>query len=346
MKKVKKEYSYKEKSDPVVKIPKDIQALMIGAKKENFNIHILRIFGKILSRIKLNQIYTDNQYTLFSDDFFHDDNSLVRFNFKYRDFLPQGYTNVEPIKEALLSLKKYKDDVWNTVKNRKGEEINFVGGLIFNLYINKTKKHVTFDMNAYWYYKFLNIADEYNPGLLSLFYKTNSLNTIVFYNYITTLKPKGTTTKLETLNERFGTNYKTYSELSRSFLQRIKNELDKKGDWSFNYSKNDRNSKLIDIVPYQPNNEQEELSPKQASDSRIKRKVYYLQQKHDLSKMNVVVLKSVFKKYGYDIMNKVLTDNKKVLNGKLKGEEFISTYTNFYMAYLKNDKMYPKSQKQ
>ena len=143
MKEVKKEYSYKEKTktDLVVKIPKDIQALMIGAKKENFNIHILRIFGKILSKIKLNQVFTEGQYALFSDNFLDDENSVVRFNFKYRDFLPKGYTNVEPIKEALLSLKKYQDDVWHSIKNRKGEDVDFMGGLIFNLHINKTKKH-------------------------------------------------------------------------------------------------------------------------------------------------------------------------------------------------------------
>ena len=341
MKTVRKEYSYKKKSDVVVKIPKDIQALMIGAKKENFNIHILRIFGKILSRIKMNQIYTENQYTLFSDDFLDDENSLVRFNFKYRDFLPTGYTNVEPIKDALLSLKKYKDDVWHSVNNRKGEEVNFVGGLIFNLAINKTKKHVSFDMNAYWYYKFLNIANDYNPSVLSLFYKTNSLNTIVFYNYIRSLKRKGTSLKIETFNERFGTNYTTYSEISRSFLGRIKTELDKKGDWSFNFSKNTKNTKLIDIVPYPTNVEDKKLTTKQLTDSRIKRKVYYLQDKHELSKLNVVMLKSIFKKHGYDLMNKVLTDNKKVINSSLKGEEFMSSYINLYQAYIKNNNLYP-----
>jgi len=331
---VKREYK-RRKVDSlpgIIKIPTELQALILNSKKKNnkFSIHVLRIFVRVLSVIKKNQVKNPDQLQLFSELFLMEANSTVQFEFKYKDFCPKGYTNINPIKDALAFLKNYEDNKWNKIKNHKGEELEILGGLIVNPVINKSSDNVTFQMNAFWYDKFLNISKHYNPALMEFFFLTNSINSIVFYNYLTTLKPEGTAMKLETFNEKFSTNYKSISEVQRSYLLPIKKELDELSDISFNYSKSLKNKKLLTIQQYLTNNESSSLNSKELDQSKIKRKLYYLRSKHNLNENQLYMLKLSFNKHGYNFLNGMLLKRKKEFPSSLKGEDFIDKFTNYY----------------
>lgn len=265
------------------------------------------------------------------------DKSIVNFDFKYSDFLPEGYTNTKPIEDALLFLEEYEKKVWRKMINHKGEKVRLRGGIIFNTRMNDTKNGVSFFMNAFWYMIFINTSKGYDTGSLNTALKLHSLNTLMFYNWLIGLKPEGTTIKIETLNQSFETNYINFSKLEMNFLKPIKNELDSKSNVSFNFSKNDQGH--INIVPYyldeNKNIKDVMQKPIEIGDKKkINRKVRTLQDKHELSKENCAILKGLFKKYEYGNMNKIFKDNKTIFNGDLKGDDFMHTFSQMYPKYV------------
>ena len=319
-----------------IRVPKELQNLVLNAKKEKLTIHTIRIVVCILARIKFRQIDRPEQLSLFSDQFFTEADSLVKFTFKYKDFLPDNYTNIKPIKEAFRFLENYQNE-YHQIINKKGEKLEVGGGLIMGKpTFNTTKKEVIFHMNSYWYDKFLNLSENFNEHLLNLFFNTGKLNTKIMYSYLTTLPDKGTKAHIDTLNKKFGTRYGSYSEFTRSLLNGIKLELDKVADISFNITKSESNKQVMVVTPYLTNNEPKtNARPKDLEYSRIKRKVIYLKGKHDLDDVQAAMLKTVFRKHGFDNINYVISKNKKSWSKNVKGEDFMNLFTAAYTGFLK-----------
>jgi len=317
-----------------IKIPRELQNIMIHAKQEGLNIHSLRIFARILSRIKKHQVYNGEQLNLFSEKFLSTSDSLVQFEFKYKDFTPDNYTNIKPIKDALFFLKNYKDNNWFKMKNKRGEEIQLMGGLIINPVITLKTKKVKFSMNAYWYDKFLNLTAYYNKGLLELFFVTNSMNAITLYNYILTLPKEGTNLSLKKFNEHFSTNYTKISEVKRSFLEPAKQVLDKHSDASLNFSSDKNSPGVISLVKYYTNNKKAKHITEANDSSRRRRKFIYLKKSRELSSEQIKFIETALLKYSLDIINYFFKFNSKALKGKM-GAVFVTEVANQWTFFVK-----------
>ena len=330
-------FSSKEKAPRLVRLPTKLQEIVLNAKKENINIHAIRIIVRILSKIKFRQIRSQEQLDLFNETYFEQGDSLVQMTFDYNDFLPDNYTSIEPVKDALKFLENYGNKE-HKFKNKKGHELLIKGGLLLGGYtFNMELKTVTIYMNAYWYYLFLDIVTHhFNEHLFYLFFKTQKINTLILYSYLTTLPEKGTKASLDTLNAKFGTKYDRFSEMDRSLLKSIKLELDKDADISFNYSKDLSNKRNVHIVPYYTNNETKKLNLKDLEYGRIKRKVAYLKKKHGLTNTQAELIKSAFKSQGFDKMNYLVSKNKKTWTKNLTGEDFVNVFRTHYSNFIKH----------
>ena len=336
---VKKNYLNEDRQNPnIIRVSRTIENIIKNAKKDEISIHTIRIIVSIVAKIKHDQLTKPKQLNLFNDTFLKDSDSLVKFVFNYPDLLPENYSSIKPLKDSFEFLIDYQN-TYHKIINENGEDMEIGGGIVIGKpNFNHKKKTVSFHMNSYWYHAFLNISSSnFNRNLLSIYFKTSSVNTAVFYSWLNTLPEEGgSQPSIKWFNEKFKTTYESYSDIDRYLLRNIKKDMDKWGDISFGYNKDLKNKNLINIqrfdksLPQRPEN-----SHKDVDYSKIKYKITYLQDKHGLSKEQGIMLKSVFIKYGYDIIDKLFKMNKKSWTKEVKGDEFIKRFTLTYQAFLK-----------
>ena len=312
----------------VSRIPNILNNYLLGNKDKKLSIHSLRIILVILSSIKDKQLRDDYQLSLFNEDWFDTDKSTTyttQFNFYLKDFLPKNSESRELVKEGLKSLVSYT--VEQKFIGEKGNKVTVVGGLISNLIYNEGKKGVKFEMNAYWYKVFVDLSKNYNKFLSSVIFNISSSNALLFYLFLKTLK-EGTTMKMETLNDKLQTNYKEWWKIKQKILDPIRNELNKNADLSFNYEIKDNKA---NIVVYDTINAVPALQKQ--DEYLIKKAVHYKKIKYDLSEIEVGILESLYKKYGYDFVYKVTSRKKDLV--KLRGRAYLDKFHSYIQNNVK-----------
>jgi len=313
----------------VSRIPNILNNYLLGNKDKKLSIHSLRIILVILSSIKDKQIREDNQLSLFDNDWFDTDKNTTyttQFNFYLKDFLPNNSKNYDIVREGLNSLVHYI--VKENFIGQKGNKVTVVGGLISNLVYNEGKKGVKFEMNAYWYKVFVDLSKNYNKFLSSIIFNISSSNALLFYLFLKTLK-EGTTMKMETLNEKLQTNYGNWSKIKEKLLDPIRSELNKNADLSFNYEIKDNKA---NIVVYDTINAVPALQKQ--DEYLIKKAVHYKKVKYDLNEIEVALLESLYKKYGYDFVYKVTSRKKDLV--KLRGRAYLDKFHSYIQNNVKS----------
>ncbi len=332
-----KSYGKDDGKNPyIVRVSQGIQDIIIDAKKNKVSIHTIRIIVSILAKIKHDQLEKPHQLDLFYNEFLKEADSLIKFTVSYTTLLPENYTSIKPLKDSFDFLVNYENE-YHEIVNGNGQNMEIGGGIVIGKpNWNHSRKTVTFHMNSYWYHAFLNINPSFNTHLLSIFFKTSSVNSAVFYSWLTTLPTGASQPSLNWFNNKFATNYKSYSDLDRYLLKNLKSDIDKWGDISFGYSKDTKNKNRVNVRRFDKGLPELKENKKQDIEySKIKYKMTYLKGKHGLNKEQVVMLRTVFQKYGYEKMNRLFTLNKKSWTEEVKGDELVKRFTAAYTAYLK-----------
>lgn len=313
----------------VARIPNILNNYLLGNKDKKLSIHALRIILVILTSIKDKQLRDDYQLSLFDKDWFDTDKKTTyttQFNFYLKDFLSNNSKNYDYVREGLKSLALY--NIEQKFIGEKGNKITVVGGLISNLIYNEGKKGVKFEMNAYWYKVFVDLSKNYNKFLSSIIFNISSSNALLFYLFLKTLK-EGTTMKMDTLNEKFQSNYINWSKIKQKILDPIRNELNKNADISFNYEIKDNKANIVvyDTINAVPALQKED-------NYLIKKAVHYKKVKYDLSGIELGILESLYKKYGYDFVYKVTSRKKDLV--KLRGREYVDKFHSYIRDNVKS----------
>lgn len=203
--------------------------------KTDMSIHAGRIIFKIISDLREDAWKYSNdveQYrTLFDQEFQSDFNSFASFKFKISEISKSK--NTEHIKTAIDYLRKYGDG-WHQFTNAQGKKVSTAGGFITNA--TYTDGYVAFMVPKFWLKLLLNTT-KFNSLLYDLVFKLRNTKHFLFNIWLISLKQDVTVVKIETINKNFfeGKGYSSGYELNRSFLKKVKQQLDKHSNVSFNY---------------------------------------------------------------------------------------------------------------
>ncbi|MGB0871353.1 MAG: hypothetical protein ACPGSD_17320 [Flavobacteriales bacterium] len=264
------------------------------------SIHAGRIIVKIINDLKDDAFkYSndlENYRTLFDQDLDSDYNSFAAFKFKISEISKSK--NTEHVKTALDYLSNYGFD-WHESINAQGEKVRTkVGFINVATYSNG---YIGFQIPKFWVKRLIDTSF-YNKMMYDLAFNLSNSKHFLFHIWLMTLKNEGTKVKLETLNEYFfdGKGYKRYADMNREFLKKVKINLDKYSNTSFNYSYSDN---LIHIVPYTvvPNL----MTPLKETTSfniQVTQKINYFRHRNGLEEKDLKHLKIVLKnKNNFDL---------------------------------------------
>jgi len=320
-------------------------------KNIDIPINALRIIINIISAIKSEQFIPKNQpkqLTLFEENFKTVNNSFVSLTIKNSNI--EKSKNKNQIKEAFEFLVHYKEG-WYKSKNYLGKTIESYGGLITSPSYERGK--TSFLINSYWYENLLKL-EPFNDVLYQIVYKINNNKHILFLFWLISLHETGTRIKFSTLQNKFGYNFKTNYEFERSFLHKVKLNLDKHSNISFNYQyKND----LYSIVKYLTTESSIKkeyhysITEKTYDKIKINRLLKYYKERHNISEINLILLKSCLKndtelivesykslKHSIHEEGKKMTDLIDIVFLKKLQEQIVLNYSN-----SKKGKFYPEA---
>lgn len=334
-------------------LPSQLQGLFMNAKAQKWNIHVNRILFVLLLNVKSNQTQNKSQLDLFDEDWYDvtkDTLSSKQMNFFYKDFLPDNYNNYEGVKEGLQMLLNYRGKNEFTVGNT-GRTIKVHGGIISDYIEDNYTGGVKLTMNAYWYKKFLDISN-FNPFIKDAIFKLSSVTGQMMYVFLKSLKhisndsaveyskvfgqvldrPKGTQMKLETINEKFLTNYKSWSKCKEKMLDPIRSDLNSHSEISFNYkiAKN-----KCYIITYSTKHSVPTLYDSEVL--KTKKAIYYRKREGNLDEVSTIMLFEIYVKYGYGIIYSATT-RKPVLKG-LKGQKLVEEIHKLVISYIEKNKI-------
>lgn len=309
---------------------------IVYQNKIMFDIHSFRILLILIGMVKDKQLQKSTQLNLFDTEWFStikESNNQVQFNFKIKNLVPPNSRNYKEAKNGLSFLVQFvtKQDFLINDKN-----VSFESSLINNLIYNDGEKGVKFDMHNYWYRILLNTTNGYNQFPTKNIFKI-SFTAYYFYFFLlklvyrdkeTGLRIAGATQmKMETINQKFKTNYKFWSKIKEKILDPIKLILDKYSDLSFNYNIEGNKCNIISYftassVPHIMTD----------SDYRIVKAVGYKRKKHTLDEIDVAFLSNFYKKYGYDTVTAAIS-RKEILKN-LKGRKYLEELHGLLKIYL------------
>ncbi len=239
----------KPKSDIVNVSNRFLEFFKTGKRfNTGLSIHAGRIIVKIINDLKDDAFKYSNDLqnyrTLFDQDLDSDYNSFAGFKFKTSEISKSN--NTEHVKSALDYLSNYGYD-WHESVNAEGEKVRTKVGFI-NL-ATYSNGYIGFQVPKYWIKRLIDNTSFYNKMMYDLAFNLSNSKHFLFHIWLMTLKQEGTKVKLDTLNEYFfdGKGYKRYADMNREFLKKVKINLDKYSNTSFNYS---YSNNLIHIVPY------------------------------------------------------------------------------------------------
>ncbi|MDR1926937.1 MAG: hypothetical protein LBQ13_04675 [Endomicrobium sp.] len=235
----------------IIKISNKLNKEVFDNEAWAMPIDAFRIIFKAISDVRNKQFQKeDSQLALdFEETFKNDNSTFARFFFSVRDIIKNQ--RHERIEKALAYLEDYKKG-WYELTNSKGEKVKTYVGLISNpQYTEKGK--ITFLINHYWIKQMLHIQP-YNEATYTVIDRFSNNKHILFYLWLLRIDPAtGTKVSINTLNQKFGLNYHSKSEMIRSFLMPIKNKLDAYSNVSFNVDKkNDDDNIYISVYNLVP----------------------------------------------------------------------------------------------
>ena len=214
-------------------------------KMADIPINALRVIFNIITIISNEQFRPQDrpkQLSLFDEEFETENNVFISMKIKNSKISPSGST--KQVIEAYEFLAKFKMGWYKSVKS-KGKEIKTFGGLITSPTYDQ-RGYTSFLISSYWLKKLI-VIPEYNYILYNLVYNIQNNKHILFAIWLSKIPETGITLKLETLNQKFGLNYKTSNDFCKLFLRPLRNNLDKFNSLSFNYKNQNGN---VMILPY------------------------------------------------------------------------------------------------
>jgi hypothetical protein len=317
--------------------PQRLYSFLDKARNDENNpltIHALRVILILISIVKKDQVFSSGQLELFDEDWYSTEkstNDQVQFFLKLKDLIPKGSKNYDYAKDGLKFLLKFVTEEKLIIK---GREVELHSSVISNLVFNDGDKGAKFYMHQYWYRIFIDISKGYNKISTSSIFNISSLHAYLFYLFLTTLRRSrqdaGSCEMLmETINEKFNTNYKYWSKIKEKILEPIKTALDANSELSFNYGWPVVGNK-IQIVAY----ETSKIAPvlKTETDYRIDKAVRYKKNKHSLNKIQTAFLTNFYKKYSYDTLTAAISRKQELQ--KLKGDDYINTIHKYLTDYI------------
>lgn len=339
-------YSIKEavKLPAIAHFPKPLESYLDKAWNNEivypnnimFDVHSFRILLILVGMVKAKQIQKATQLNLFDNDWFStikESNNQVQFNFKIKNLVPPNSRNYKEAKNGLSFLVQFVTKQ-NFLINDK--QVTFESSLINNLIYNDGEKGVKFDMHNYWYRILLNISNGYNQFPTESIFKI-SFSAYYFYFFLLTLVHRDKATglriagstqlKMETINQKYKTNYKYWSKIREKILDPIKIVLDKYSDLSFNYN---IEGNKCNIVSYFTASSVPQIMTD--SDYRIVKAIGYKRKKHTLDEIEVAFLSNFYKKYGYDTVTAAIS-RKEILKN-LKGRQYLEELHGLLKIYL------------
>jgi len=240
---------YKNLTKPeIIRVSNRVNKELFDETALDMPIYAYRIIFNIIADLRNKQFQDQNsQLSLeFQENFRNDNNTYARFTFSIKNI--SGDQQLSRLEKALAFLENFKKG-WVTDYNSKGQKVKTLSGLIVNPTYTERGK-VSFLMNHYWIKQILNVQ-MYNEAVYSIADKFSSRKHMLFYMWLLLIDPeKGTKIHVDTLNKRYALNYKTKSEMIRSFLLPIKKRLDIYGNISFNIDKDENDKNIIRIAVY------------------------------------------------------------------------------------------------
>ena len=269
-----------------------VDEFLSGKEATKLSINALKIIFNIISQLRNEQFQHKNQprqLSLFEEEFASEDNLFAKISIK-KSLIT---SNTEELKKAYRSLALYKFDHYKFITS-DGDEVEALGGLIRNVYHNKTKGYSTFEISSYWMKRILQI-DAYNKTLYNLVYNIRSNKHVLFSFWLSRLPMEGTSVKFSTLNDYFDVNYSTARDLCKDFLKAVRSSLDKYSPKSFNYN---YLGDLITIKPYFTQYVEAEATKTNEAKEEIKSnyKLRYYKDRHQLSDEELTLIKFIYER--------------------------------------------------
>ncbi|MBZ4037831.1 RepB family plasmid replication initiator protein [Flavobacterium sp. 17A] len=319
--------------------PQRLYSFLEKARNDDNNpltIHALRVILVLISIVKKDQVFSTQQLDLFDEDWYATDKAShdqVQFFLKLKDLIPQGSKNYDYAKEGLKFLLKFVTEEKLIIK---GKEVELHSSVISNLVFNDGDKGAKFYMHQYWYRIFIDISKGYNRIATNSIFNISSLHAYLFYLFLTTLRRSkqdagSCEMRMDTINERFNTNYKYWSKIKEKILDPVKTSLDANSELSFNYSWPVEGNKIT-IVAY----ETAKIAPELKSDIdyRIDKAVRYKKSKHSLNDIQVGQLTGIYKKYSYDTVTAAISRKKELQN--LKSDTYLKKLQEILYGYIEH----------
>ena len=286
-----------------------------------------RIITMILSAIKDEQslfinvkspLNDDSHKQLSFDDYFEGwaNEGVVDFSVSMRDINPGRTMKNSAIQEALVNMTNIN---WLRLKD---ESINGFKAVPFILEPSWNKKNIFFKMDKAVMKHLLNMSQYYSIKK-DLSFNTSTHNTLRFLMWL--IKFKNNTSSIikeysQLLKELSIplNKYEGYYRFERDFLVRVKADLDRHNDISFNYSYKDG---IYTFILYNTKNARGNDEQFPDLDSlQIDRALKYLKRQRVLDESHLRIMRKLYEVKSYKDLSKLL---KRQINLKFKGDEYI-----------------------
>lgn len=306
-----------------VLISNDFREILIS---QETSIIEQRIITMILSAIKDEQSLFINVKPpigdvsvkqLSFDDYFEGwaHQGVVDFTVSINDINPSRKMKNSVIQEALVNMTNIN---WLRLKD---ESINGFKAVPFILEPSWNKKNLFFKMDKAVLKHLLNMTQYYSIKK-DLSFNTSTNNTLRFLMWIVKFKKLGGITKeysqlLKELSIPVN-KYEGYYRFERDFLIRVKADLDKFNDISFNYSYKEGHYHFV-IYNTQNAVGYDDKFPN-IDDLQVDRALKYLKKQRELDDSQLRIMKKLYQVKGYKELSKHL---KRKVDLNYKGEEYI-----------------------
>ena len=337
------------KRPKIIKLPQNLVDFLLT---QNITQWQGRIVLTILSSIKAYQLSDEKepenrqQLDLFRL-YWSDDNSTATFNFHFQDFVPEGLSSykrgqIEQALKDLVTIGLAEQEEIIEGKNKK----RFTG-VIFNPIWESRAHTCSFQMTASWFKLFM-IAIPYQSRLVEEAMNLTSRG-FKFLHLLGKYEWRGNFYKTKKdLCVHFNIEATRKSILERDYLFPIREELDNKGELSFNWKYNEEKQRF-DFTIYRLKNANADkkipagisvIQPNFDIQSPNKRKIVeekkiainaaikYIIKSRELTKEQAEVLFNLCMKYGYEEIKGIIKNTTKnnVENSfkGLKGYNFIN----------------------
>ncbi len=232
------------KRHKTIKLPRDLNTFLQSQNITNWQGRIIYSILNLMRDYQYSDGHTlegQHQLDLFKM-YWNDDNSTVTFNFHFSDFVPRNLTyKRKQIEQALKDLVTIGLAEQEEIIN--GKAVKRFTGIIFNPIWEAKGHSCSFQMTSSWF-KVFSIAIPYENWLfeeaLLLTSRARKFSLLLNqYEFI-----GGFWKYRKDLCVFFGIEITRVSNIEKDFLFPLREELDSKGELSFNYGYNKSNDKF------------------------------------------------------------------------------------------------------